>query len=169
MSEQDKPAEAAVEQITSVHILGAVSHTLSTDGTAAMIVFEVADVSAPGGRRRFGVTLPTNRIEWLLSVVSALKRHAQNAKQNAGSFAVHQGIDWSIGSSPEHPKVTSLIFNKEMSDCYAIAFPNVVICQLAGAIMRDVTPRMSMAERNEARLLPKLLAPDKSIIVPPGK
>ena len=76
------------ETVSSAHITGCASQSISTDGTTAMIVFEIA-ANESGEIRKFALTLPVGQIMWLRSIVTELilqveRRGKRDARDRVG-------------------------------------------------------------------------------------
>ena len=161
-----------ITQVSTVHIVNALSHSISTDGTSAALVFEIADDAEDSGKRKFMITMPVQAVAPIKDLMIDLHRHAKNRALDAGSFVVHAPSPppkrcWGIGFDPRAPMATTLVFNMDDPDVYAVALPNLEAYMLGAALQRDVGPKLSVEERRQSQMLPaQLLKPNKSLIRP---
>lgn len=153
--------EAVTESISSVHIVNAVSHSITDDKTMGMIVFDVADEVDDHkikSTRRFGITIDAKKATWLRFVAMDFENHARRV----GAQPKTSWGGWGIGGSKEMPKSTVLVipyewigFSLERPDHLTAMASNVEMCRLARVILRDREPHMTMQEKLESMKLPE--------------
>jgi hypothetical protein len=150
-----------VETINSAHILDCVSHSVSTDGTTAMIVMEVAD-GVKGKTRRFGLTLPVGKLKWLMGVVHGVAVAVEKQGKAPGSILLRFPEQYSIASSKRAPGHVILQFDVGAPNETNFVFINDDGLNIADALYKDINPRMTMEDRRERQII----KPPRPIIKP---
>ena len=173
MPEQSNGAEAA-ERVRSVHVVGLVSHSLSTDNTTAMIVFRLPDDS------EFAITMPVQHLAGVRSGLSALitmvSRRAGNAiSRFARSFSVGHTDDHGFVKAPNGKSFawrdcTLVQVDGGTEDESLYVMTKMDGLKLADSLRDSIMPRLTMQERRELAASKfsgkKLQVPNKGIIVP---
>jgi hypothetical protein len=88
-----------IEQVTSVHILDAISQSISTDGTTAMMVFMVGGGTEDAPPRKFAITFPTDKAKAMLNLFHEIVMLVERAK--GSSKLLRFPMQWQVGTSPD--------------------------------------------------------------------
>lgn len=155
----------------SIHITGYASHSVSTDGTTAMIVFEIAD----GGH--FAITLPVEHLNAVRTGISALIDKVVNRGGNAlprflTRFDVGHSDDIGSvklqnGNSFAWRDLVILRFDGDTEDEVTYIFTKKDGLQMADALNGNIKPRLTMQERREWLTKETLKLPQKKGIIVP--
>lgn len=155
------------QQPRSVHVTGYASHSISTDGTTAMIVLEIAS----GGH--FAITLP---VDHLKAVRSGFTQLIDMAAHKTGNSMPKFPNNMSVGFSDDIGNVTAPNGNSiPWRDCVLVQFDGgsdnealYVLTKKDGLTFADnlktgVMKRLTPAERREWFTKPSLEAKPKII------
>lgn len=161
---------ATVESVTSKHIVGCVSASISDDGSTAMIVFEVA---GRGGAQdeKFALTISAGQVDWFRTIGHHLV--LQKARHGVGQAKVYQpsinvtGAEDILIGTTEDPRMSGRVvftMNPGIAEemCYQVTY--FTAAKLAAMINRVTLPKMSPEERKELReyeltIKPKIILP----------
>jgi hypothetical protein len=92
------PVPIHMESATYVHLLDCVAQSVSEDKATAMLVF---DVDGAEGPRKFAVTLPVDKVQWLVSVVYEMLNKVKLVTKDQSTTLFHFPIDFGAATSPE--------------------------------------------------------------------
>jgi hypothetical protein len=138
-------APAVVETIKSVHIVNCISHSISTDGKTAMLVFMVADKVA--GEKKFGVTIALEQLPWLRGVINGVML-MEARKTESILFQLPQNDEVTIGSPSDKPDFTSISFDSNNINHMNYLLSNVTAMKLIELLRLSVPPRMTPDQRS---------------------
>jgi hypothetical protein len=140
-----KPAPApVVETIKSVHIVNCISHSISTDGKTAMLVFMVADKVA--GEKKFGVTISLEQLPWLRGVINGVML-MEAGKLEKVLFQLPEDDEVNIGIPAESLDTTTFTFDKGNINRMIYLVSNLTAMKVAEIIKRSVPQRMTEKQR----------------------
>lgn len=154
--ESPKPTPANTEQVRAAHLQEALSMSLSTDGTVAMMVFKIADGS------KFAITVDAQRTKWFRDLVGQLVKMVEAKGRGAGNILMVPVTTYETGHSDQMRGRTFLHFDKELPTEAMFHLANRDALQLAQSVERSVLSRMTMQERRDLTMVRK----GPSIIIP---
>lgn len=131
-------SEQQAEQIPAAHITEFLSHSVSTDGSTAMLVFRIADGS------KFAITVPTVALGRMLTLVQKTRDAAQ--RQNLG-VGMQRPQTFAVGHSDQMRGMVAITFDEKTADEATFILADQSGLDLAGAIERNVFMRMPMEDR----------------------
>lgn len=158
MSEKNGGGETA----TAIHVVGCSHHALSTDGNAAMFVLATKDAEGHDGK--LALTMPAALVKFFRSTVHEVQQQVEKAGVADGSLLLNFPQQYAVGSSEQFRGAVMIVFDQGTPTERVFVLPNPTGLALAEAIRKDIMPRLTPQERDEARLLAK-----KHNLILPGR
>lgn len=166
------------ELMRAVHIMNGVSQSLSTDGEAAMLVFDIAStaVAADGAEahtgktERFAITLPTAALKVLRGMVSDALTMAEQRNVGTGNMTLRPVEAVSVANVGNIRNHVGLILNPGKETEVAYLIDDRLALQVADGITQNVMSRMSPEDRRAMMrgAAPLILQSAPKLIVPGG-
>lgn len=178
VTEQDgaaQPEASNTELLTSVHLTGCISSSLSTDGTFCAVVFTVGDEKAQDGQRKFMVTFPAEHARFMANLMHDLRLAVDKRGVQQGQMVQHRPDQYHIGHSAQRhvdgvQGLTCVTFDLGQPAEYSFIMPNIAALQFGTLLMEGIKPNLTPQERELWRLQELKLRDDirKSIKTRPG-
>lgn len=171
-----------IETLTSVHVVGCVSQSISTDGMSAALVFDIADGE---DTRRFMLTFPSMAIETMLGMMQHLAQMKLRAGLPQGALPMKismddngiERIDCAVADQTARLGVSINGVDREVTIERPVIFilspasarieylmtSKMTAMRLCDVIKQTVGPKLTIHERRELSLMQP---PAKRIIVP---
>ena len=162
MSDELK-SEPESEMVRAAHILEGVSQSISTDGEAAMMVFNIADGS------KFAVTIATGGLKALRAMISDLILQAERRQLAPGMVSFKRPRAVSIGHSAHFRGASVLMFDQGTDEELAVIIPDQVGIEAAEGWTKDILSRMTETDRRKMMTRHSILPAGKPRLIVPGQ
>jgi hypothetical protein len=153
------------QQIKTVHITGCLSHSLSTDGNAGLVVFKLA-----GDGGSFGITFPADQAALIRGLFQEIAIQHMKKGLPSGMPLFHQsmnkkgGEEILVGHADQKRGFSFILISPGTAEEYVVEVTNLTGMMLADLLAKDIEPRLTPQER-EHRLMIKA----KNSIILPGQ
>lgn len=165
---------------SAAHVTGLVSHSISTDGKTALVVFNVVEPNDPNPvERKFALTFPVGSTRLMANLMHDIHVAAQRASVPADQMVLHFPNKYDIGhtnqKSPDGIQgQTAVTLDKGMASEYTFIMPNIAAMIFAHQLQNGTKAQLTEQERNlwreqmlQLNNSQALAVPSRKIIMPP--